>query len=219
MKSETKSNWECVSRSLQNQKPLRLGPYAAHQFYETPQKMLTLLSCYKFAAKLIGKGKRVLEFGCKEGWGTYLLAKECGFAKGIDVDKEAIQWAQKNFQKEGLDFEQEEVFLDAQKEKAVQWDAILCIEPLLQESRIRLFLEQFSPRILPEGIILISTSAKGSRAKAEMSCYFTNIFCFSIQEEWMRAGESSSADRLLIIGCKRYPTKRNLSNRGCPDPS
>ena len=38
-----------------------------------------------------------MEVGCAEGLGTWLLAKECGYAVGLDVDSEALVSARRNF--------------------------------------------------------------------------------------------------------------------------
>lgn len=108
LKTESKSNWECVSRLIKDQKPIELGEATSDFFYNKPRKLLALLSYYKFAAKLIGKVNRVLDVKCGEGLGTYVLAKECGQTKGIDKSAEAIQSAASNFGDKNLKFEKED---------------------------------------------------------------------------------------------------------------
>ena len=132
---ETKSNWSCVTENLMNNVPeIDLGRYAAFWFHQTPRRVLHCMSYYKFASKLIGKGKRVLDVGCNEGLGTFLIGKECGFAKGVDFDEEAIVQAQKNFTEPFVEFEVGD-FL--QSEESATWDAVVnfdVIENIIHEN-------------------------------------------------------------------------------------
>lgn len=61
---------------------------------------LDILNAYKFAAKLIGKNKRILDLGCRDGLGTWILAKECGSAVGISNHPEncKAQWKSDNIE-------------------------------------------------------------------------------------------------------------------------
>src|SRR5690348_5281888 len=107
---ETKSNWDNVASFMKGKlKSISLGKQASDCFHRTPRQMLNSLSYYKFAAKMIGKERRVLDVGSKEGLGTFLLAKECGYSKGIDLDAEAIVRAQSNFAGENLAFAREDI--------------------------------------------------------------------------------------------------------------
>src|SRR5579872_5090053 len=101
---ETKSNWSVVADLIKGNQGIEFGRYASYWFHKTPRRMLHCLSYYKFAAKLIGTGKRVLDIGCNEGLGTYLLHKECGFCAGVDFDEEAITRAKSNFSDAGIPF-------------------------------------------------------------------------------------------------------------------
>ncbi len=67
--------------------------------------MLHLLSYYKFAAKMIGPGRRVLDVGCSEGFGTILLAEHAVSCLGADVDADAIAIAKETVASDKLTFE------------------------------------------------------------------------------------------------------------------
>ena len=201
IKPETKSNWECVSESLKHNKPIKLGPTASHNFYEIPQKMLDNLTCYKFAAKLIGKEKRVLEVTCNEGFGTFLLGTECGFAKGIDSNENALQLAIDNFQCSTVEF-------DTTDYRTNQWDAIVSFEDPIFSSNFELFFKQFVPSLTLEGIMIVSILRQeipnaAQRLRDEMSHFFTHVFLFSAYEEVIQAGDSPLSNRLLAVGSKR----------------
>lgn len=72
---------------------LTLGPHVSFIARRTPRRLLHLLSYYKFAAKMIGSGKRVLDVGCSEGFGTQLVAEFADHCVGVDIDKDAIDFA------------------------------------------------------------------------------------------------------------------------------
>lgn len=92
------SRWEPV-KELMTTKTIELSVYDTRN--------LAQLNSYKAASKLIGKNKRVLDIGCGSGLGTWILAKECGYAVGIEDNITACQknWVGDNihFQKEPSD--------------------------------------------------------------------------------------------------------------------
>ena len=45
------------------------GRHLAYWYDHSPRRLLHCMSYYKFASKLIGPGKRVLDIGCGEGIG------------------------------------------------------------------------------------------------------------------------------------------------------
>ena len=70
---------------------------------ESPLMIARHFSAYKFAKGLVA-GKRVLEIGSGEGYGTHYLS---GFAKnitGIDYSKDAVQYAKDKYKNNNLSF-------------------------------------------------------------------------------------------------------------------
>ncbi|OGL39924.1 MAG: hypothetical protein A3C43_06325 [Candidatus Schekmanbacteria bacterium RIFCSPHIGHO2_02_FULL_38_11] len=72
------------------------GKGGAQIFYEH-------LHRYLFAQKLI-EGKRILDLGCGEGYGSFLLAMNASLTTGLDLSKEAIQNTKIKYRKENLNF-------------------------------------------------------------------------------------------------------------------
>lgn len=220
-KTETKSNWECVSTLIQNQKPIELGRYASYWFCKTPRRMLYSMSYYKFAAKMIGKQKRVLDIGCNEGLGTYLIAKECGFARGIDFDEEAISTAQSNFEEKNLEFAREDFLSSPCK---TQWDAAVSFDVIehIFPHNAASFWKKVASSLSPEGLFILGTpslvsqqfaseiSKKGhvnvytaDRLEEELRQYFTHVFMFSAHDEIVHTGYLPLAHYLIAIGCQK----------------
>jgi 2-polyprenyl-3-methyl-5-hydroxy-6-metoxy-1,4-benzoquinol methylase len=222
---ETKSNWDCVSQHMKDQPELALGRYASYWYYKTPRRLLHSLSYYKFAAKLIGKEKRVLDVGCNEGLGTWVLAKECGQAKGIDFDEAAIATAKENFPSPSIAFEVSDILTQSSGEC---WDAVVnfdVIEHIYPEHEEQ-FMAALKNNITDTGLVVIGTpslisqqfaseiSKKGhvnvyapARLEALMQKHFEFSFLFAANDEVVHTGYLPLAHYLIAVGCK----KRNLS--------
>lgn len=227
-KQETRSNWNCVIDELfeKNEKPLELGRYVSYWYHKSPRRMLHSLSYYKFAAKLIGSNKRVLDIGCNEGLGSWLIAKECGFCYGMDFDGEAIQTAQKNFKDPSIQFGCED-FLEA---KPGNWDAVVNFDVIehIYPEHAKHFLQNIVNNLKETGIAVIGTPSEISnqfaspitrkghvnlyspqRMEAEMREFFEFVFLFAANDEVVHTGYLPLAHYLIAVGCK--PRKKSGS--------
>ncbi|MDR3623854.1 MAG: class I SAM-dependent methyltransferase [Chlamydiales bacterium] len=218
---ETKSNWASVAEQMKNEPPIIFGENVSHCFYREPRKMLNFLSYYKFAAKLIGVGKKVLDIGCDEGLGTVVIGKECGFAKGIDVNEVAIEAARGNFTSSNVEFEVQNVL---QKSTQELWDAVISfgfIENVLLEN-VSKFFKKITSSLKEDGLAVIGTpslisqqfvsetSKKGyvniyspERLEKEMKEHFEFVFMFAANDEVVHAGFLPLAEYLIVVGCKK----------------
>ena len=213
------SNWNCVTQLLENQQPIELGRYNSYLTHCTPRRMLYSLSYYKFAAKMIGSSKRVLDVGCNEGLGSWVIAKECGFCKGIDFDKEAVATAQKNFEDPSIEF----AAIDFFELPAAQWDAVISfdvIEHIYPEHALG-FIHKIATSLTDEGVAVIGTpseisqefaspiSKKGhvniyshERLQHELSHYFNYVFLFAANDEIVHTGYLPLAHYYIALCCK-----------------
>jgi len=218
---ETKSKWNPVVDLMKGKKEIELGQYASYWFHKTPRRMLHSLSYYKFAAKLIGGGKKVLDIGCNEGIGTYVLAKECGYAKGIDFDEEALEIANKNFPESNISFEVKDAL---NQRENVQYDAVVnfdVIEHIYPEN-VPSFFASIKDALTDTGMAVIGTPSKISqefasdvskkghvniyspnRLIAEMKSHFEFVFLFSANDELVHTGFHELAHYLIAVGTKK----------------
>jgi 2-polyprenyl-3-methyl-5-hydroxy-6-metoxy-1,4-benzoquinol methylase len=159
----------------------------------------------------------VLDVGCNEGMGTYLLAKECGFAQGVDFDEEAIVAAKHNFEQEQCTFGVEDILQTQGKE---EWDAIVnfdVIEHIVPEEASA-FLQSICNHLKPEGLVIVGTpslisqqfasafSKKGhiniyspERLREEMQHHFHHVFIFSANDEIVHTGYLPLAHYLIAV--------------------
>lgn len=109
---------------------------------------------YKFTNKFI-KGKKVLDIPCGVGWGTSLL-KKADFIIGIDISKEAIDYAKKHYKRKNREFYVGDMQSNPLEDDSI--DVVICLEGFEHVSKdigVR-FIEE-SKRVLKEEGLLIIT--------------------------------------------------------------
>jgi 2-polyprenyl-3-methyl-5-hydroxy-6-metoxy-1,4-benzoquinol methylase len=211
--------WEEVTEMMGDIR-ITLGRYLAYWFEHTPRRALYYSSYYKFAAKMIGKNKRVLDVGCSEGLGTWMLAAECGFARGIDSDEQAITVAQGNWPKNKVEF----VCGDFLEAVPGQWDAVVNFDVIehIRPENVGRFWERIAANLVPHGVAVIGTPNETGQAYAsavsraghvniysaerleeEMRRHFRHVFLFGANDEVIHTGFPPMAHYLLALGCKK----------------
>ncbi len=193
-----------------------LGPYFTFIMQKTPRRLLHLLSYYKFAAKMIGPGKRVADIGCNEGFGTILLAENAASCVGIDLDAEAVAVANASVASPKLSFRVADILRD----KIGPFDAVSCldvIEHIYQENEDA-FVAAIAGALTDDGVLVLGTpnvaadryanehSRRGhvnmfdaERLHALASKHFRNVFSFSGNDEMVHTGFSPMAHYLLAL--------------------
>lgn len=189
-------------RWLQAKKPsaklLTLGPRLSEQYHHDPRRILRDMILYKWASKLIGPGKFVLDLGCGEGLGTYTLAVENGKAHGVDHD---VSSAHSNFGHDArVSFGTE---LPAQS-----WDAIVHIRG---GTGGLVDWQWITTSLVHDGVFVVSLPGQAADSSRELNMYFGHVFCFSILEESIRIGRTPGCD-MIALGCR---PKRPTGHVGC----
>jgi 2-polyprenyl-3-methyl-5-hydroxy-6-metoxy-1,4-benzoquinol methylase len=212
--------WEQVKEYIATDQ-VTLGPYFSYQLRNTPRRILFSLSHYKFAAKLLGTGKHVLEVGCSEGLGTVLLAEFARKVTAIDIDAQAITEAQRNFASDKLEFRA----VDILQAHLGEFDGIVCldvIEHIYPENEAafftalrrqlsdyglciigtpNLFGEQYASEVSRLGHVNVYTA---ERLRESMEKHFHQVFIFSANDEIIHTGFYPMAHYLLAVGvCKK----------------
>ncbi len=201
-----------------------LGRYVGYWFDRTPRRALYCTSYYKFAARLIGRGRRVLDVGCSEGLGTWLLARECGSARGIDPDKAAIAVARENWREPQVEFDCAD-FLTSPPDA---YDAVVnfdVIEHILPEHADN-FLARIADNLVEDGMAIVGTPSltgqayasevskaghvnvySGERLEDEMRRHFRHVFMFAANDEVVHTGFLPMAHYLIAVGCIKRTAK------------
>lgn len=218
-KREKSSVWQPV-KDFMGEKSVLIGSHHTYHFDRSPRKILHMMSYYKFAAKMIGRDKKVLDAGCGEGLGTWLLAKECGQVKGVDLDREAIDVAKKNWIDKRVDFQR----LDFLKMKNSRYDAVVSFDVIehILPGNTGTFFRKISNSLIADGIVVIGTpnitSAKyaspvtrlghvnlysGERLEKELKEHFKFVFMFAANDEVIHTGYLPMAHYLIAVACHK----------------
>lgn len=205
-------------KTLLGKEQVTFGPYFSYQMKHSPRHILYSLSYHKFAAKMIGTNKRILDVGCSEGLGTMLLAEGAAHVLGIDIDGPAIESAKHNFSSPVVEFQKADMLTDTFREKfdaAVNFDVIEHIYP---EHAIT-FIDRIADALTPDGIAIVGTpniagdrfASQTTRAghvnlydaerlRNEVGRRFRNVFIFSVNDEIIHTGFTPMAHYLLAMG-------------------
>lgn len=195
MSSERAPEWDQV-KGWMEASPVRLGPQLSGWLRDDPFPLLHHTSRYKFAAKMIGRSKRVLDVACGEGFGTWLLAVECGHALGIDEDAAAIERASANWRDPKVRF------IRAEREAAPEepWDAVVCLDvERAAAGAVERFVAWAAETAGPRGIVVLGGA--GRTPAPQLRAQFKFVFSFSCDDEVVRLGAAPQADYHLAVAC------------------
>ncbi|MEM7576701.1 MAG: class I SAM-dependent methyltransferase [Planctomycetota bacterium] len=226
---EKDSRWQPVIDLMAGAKPVELGVMHSYHARKTPRRLLYTTSYYKFAAKLIAsntppsrKGKaRVLDVGCGEGIGTYLVAKECGFARGVDFDQDLIDTARRNWVERDpspiCEFAAKDFLLEPQAD----FDAVINFDVIehIQPANAAGFIAGMAANLKPSGLAVVGTpnvtSAQhasavtnaghvnlyeAERLHNEMAERFSRVFMFGANDEIVHTGFAPMCHYLIAVG-------------------
>jgi len=115
------------------------------------------LARYAFAARL-ARGKRVLDAGCGTGYGSAELAKVAASVVGVDVAREAVDFAREHYRLPHLGFEQ--ASCTALPHADGSFDLIVAFEVIEHLEEWRLFLLEVRRVLAPSGQFIVSTPNK-----------------------------------------------------------
>lgn len=210
-----KQLWDQYGEKQKDQ-PFCFGPYYSYQLRNTPRRIIFMLSHYKFASKMIGPGKKVLELGCNEGLGSYYLSEFAEQVLGVDFDQPAIEWATANLASPKLAF----TCGDFLGRTFGQFDAVVSndvIEHIYPENETT-YLGTLTANLSPTGICLVGTPNQtaerysnpdlagahvnmytAQRLVDSLQGYFHNVFLFGANDEMVHTGYPEMCHYLLAL--------------------
>jgi|ERR1700722_11387284 len=111
---------------------------------------------YIFAVEAIGDNKAVLDAACGSGYGSMMLAEKAKSVMGVDVSAHAIDFAKKQYKKDGLTFQ----VVDFNKKFPLAdnlFDVIVSFETIEHLYGQDNMLSEFRRVLKPGGTLFIST--------------------------------------------------------------
>lgn len=202
-----------------------LGIISNHTWLSDPKRLLFVLSRYKFVAKMLSGLDRVLEIGCGDGFGTYIVNQEVGLLTAVDYDPAFISDAKNNRRKEqSITFQVHDILKGPVKGNFNGAYALDVIEHIARTSE-DVFIKNIIESITKDGTLIVGTpsiesqnyASKESR-EGHINCknsqdlkkllkkYFHNVFIFSMNDEVVHTGFYSMAHYLFALCC--YPISK-----------
>lgn len=213
------AKWSEVKEYISSER-ITLGPYFSYQFKNTPRHILFTLSRYKFAAKLLGENKTILEIGCSEGLGTALVAEFAQKVVAVDIDSDAIIHAQNTFSSNKIEF----INADFMGAKLGEFDGIVSLDVIehIYPENENTFFRSVCDNLKAQGICIIGTPNETSdkyaskatklghvnlyswdRLMCIMNKYFQHVFLFSCNDELVHTGFYPMAHYLICVGINK----------------
>lgn len=107
-------------------------------------------------AKQRFKNKRILDAGCGSGYGAYWLAENNISVLAVDLSKNAIKYAQKEYQRPNLTYKR----LDLAKPGIAldyQFDVIISFDVLEHIHKADVYLANLERHTAPSGVVIVGT--------------------------------------------------------------
>lgn len=212
------------NRERNGEKELTLGQYYTDMIWTDIKHLSFTISRYKFVSKLLmyKSDVRVLELGCQEALGAILLDQNIDLLEyvGIDFDKSAIEWNQKNLGS-NMKFYYEDFFkcnaIEEQKFDAViSLDVIEHISSKKEDEYCQIFYEHMQD----DGVAIIGTPSinMASYASEESKVghinlfnqerlyklvdkYFRNVMIFNMNDEVVNVGFAPMSCYFFAVCC------------------
>ncbi|MFH1876317.1 MAG: class I SAM-dependent methyltransferase [Candidatus Omnitrophota bacterium] len=219
MKSKEIKKWN-EAKACMGRDTVTLGPHYTYVLKNLPRRLLFVLSRYKFAAKIIGQGKDIIEVGCSEGFGTNILMEEARRVVAVDFDIDAIACAKVSFTSNKVQF----MIADIMKERIGSFDAAVALDVIehIYPSNEKKFLMSICANLKPYGLAVIGTPNKtagvyasktsklshvnvytAQRLRDSLSRYFHQVMIFSANDEVVHTGFYPMAHYLIGVGIAR----------------
>lgn len=212
-----KSKWKHV-REIIDSEPISLGPFYSGQL-KGHWSLLRTMARYKFVADMV-KGKVVLDIGCGEGLGTFLLSKYTSFIDGVDNDLKAIQYANATW-RAPLRFKCED-FLRTHLYNTHDVTIAIDVIEHIEKKQVKDFMNTMLLPLKDNGFCIIGTPNKNMKkyeskeAKAGhvnmydekglrklMEKYFNTVFIFGMNDETLYTGFKPMCQYLFAIGVNK----------------
>lgn len=115
------------------------------------------LCAYKFAQGYVNN-RRVLDLGCGQGYGSFLLSENAKEVTGLDYHEPAISYAREKYKRDNLKF----IHLNASSLKKLEerFDCICCFQVIEHIKEVDEFLMDIGGLLGENGIFICSTPNK-----------------------------------------------------------
>jgi 2-polyprenyl-3-methyl-5-hydroxy-6-metoxy-1,4-benzoquinol methylase len=216
--------WDGVREIFESnvkEKRMTLGLHSTFNYIHSPRHLLHSLSRYKFASKIIGNNKRILEVGCSDGFCTTILSENSKEVIAIDIDEIAIAETFNPLNESNIEFKCVDITNSNDVDSIGIFDAAVSmdvIEHIPQKDEDE-FLDAICDLLISDGVCIIGTpnitaSQYASKPSMDghinlfdadrlikiMSDRFKKVILFSMNDEVVHTGYHAMAHYLICVG-------------------
>jgi|688.fasta_scaffold355801_2 2-polyprenyl-3-methyl-5-hydroxy-6-metoxy-1,4-benzoquinol methylase len=169
------------------------------QLHHDPKHLGFLFARHKIVGKLLSGKNNVLEIGCQDGFGTYLMSKYVGKITAIDIEKKHIDEAKKIWKEfsHSIDFQN----IDITKSKYLgAFDSIYMLDVFehISPRKSDQFLKAVIRHMRDNALLVVGMPTKESQKYASKLSKLGHVNLFSIFEA--RKYFSKFFDNVLVFG-------------------
>ncbi len=166
-------------------------------------------SRYAFALEYIAD-RRVLDIGCGEGYGSYMMIGSAKSVVGVDIDEEAIEHAKEMYESTNLDYQVADVtklpFADC------EFDAAVCFEVIEHIENPEAVMSEAARVLKPDGAFIVSTPNGAVRTSSRPNPYHVKEFNIHELEQLVVAAFPTDKWTLSIFG--QFQRYKNYTKAG-----
>jgi 2-polyprenyl-3-methyl-5-hydroxy-6-metoxy-1,4-benzoquinol methylase len=221
--TKSKEVWKKVS-DMNIPTNFLLGSINSESLINDPKHLLFTLSRYKFAIKMLSDKKHIIEIGCGEGIGTFmLLSGSKAKITAIDFDEKQIEYAKKNVlpkTSNRTEFICKDLILESYQGKG---DGLVCLDVIehIDPKEEGSFLKNCYACLEEEGVAIFGTPNKFANQYASerskighinmfdpdrlvktLKKEFRQVFLFSMNDEMLHTGYNKMAHYLVALCVK-----------------
>lgn len=126
-------------------------------------------SRYYFAAKHLTADMSVLDCACGSGYGSDILKNFCSRVIGIDIDQNAVDFANSQYKSEHLNYICGDIRVIS--DTLPKMDTVICLETLEHVPDPRILLDGFMKVLKEDGQFIVSTPVRESSRENPLNCY------------------------------------------------
>ena len=223
MKQYFEPQYKILDDTIESKGIASFGPMSSFTWNTDPKRLLFVLSRYKFAARMLEGSSNVIEIGCGDGFASRIVRQHVKNLLITDADPimvdNAISLQSEDFSVSALchDFCKSPL-----EDSSVAFDGAYMLDVLehIPQSEEPQFFYNLKQSLAPSAKIVIGIPSSESQPYASpgsklghvncktkeelhdtVSEYFTNILCFSMNDEVVHTGFNRMANYLFAVCC------------------
>jgi 2-polyprenyl-3-methyl-5-hydroxy-6-metoxy-1,4-benzoquinol methylase len=138
------------------------------------------LKAYKFCQKFV-KEKAVLDAGCGEGYGSFLLAQTAQSVLGVDISEKAIATARSKYKRGNLTFEIGDL---TKLDLKTMFDIIVSLQVIEHIKGYQVYLSNLA-RVLKKPGVLISSTPNKETSRGENPFHYHEFSASELKETFL----------------------------------